>query len=447
MKRLVIVLALLAAIAGCSSESGFPNPTGKGSIRSINAMVGSPDIVFRIEERILGAVPYHGSSSGQRFDDFNYIFNFELLLVGDLQATRIASFPLKIDADRDFSLVLTGDVAAPVVTVWEADERVWEGTETVFELRFAHTKLSQGDIDIYVAADGVAPALGNEIGTLGYLEILPPVELEATEYVVTATTAGDPTDILYQSNPVTFGPETAYIIPFFGSDENSTANFVAAAINVLGATIPLPDANASPTIRFIQASLDLPDSDVYSDDLLTNQVLSNHRFGEFTDDLPTPIGLTSYFYTPAGESPPGNAIFESEFSAAPGRHYNWLVIGDVAERFALTYIPDRRSISTLAKVTTFHAAMNHPVIDLYVVNAGVLIDDVFPRLPNMNYALPGFPISLAAGSYDVYATVADEKTIVGGPHRLDLVLGDFVEMIFFDTVDPATLEFKVLPNQ
>ena len=447
MKRLAFVLAVLAVITGCTGESNLPNPTGKGTIRAINAIVGSPEVAFRIAERLLGGVSYKGSSTGKRFDDFDYIFNFDVLFVGEVQTTRVASPALKIGANKDHSLLLTGDIASPLVTVWDADERVWSGTETVFEARFAHTVASQGDIDVYLAAAGVAPAAGNALGTLSFLEILPAMEFESAEYVLTATTAGDPLDIIYQSSPVTFVPATALIVPFFGGDENSTADIVATAINVLGATATLPDALALPTIRFIQASLDLPDSDVYSDDLLTNQILANHVFGDITDDMPTTVGLSRYYYTPAGENPAANVLFDSGISTFAGGHYNWLVIGDVAERFALTYVPNRQSISTIARISSFHAAKNHPLLDLYVVDADVPITEQFPQLRSLVYSLPGIPIRLGAGSYDMYATVAGEKTIVDGPVRLDLVLGDVVEMIIFDTVDPATVELKILPTQ
>ncbi|MCH8136442.1 MAG: DUF4411 family protein [Proteobacteria bacterium] len=102
MKRLLLALALLAAAASCTSDSSLPTPTGKGTFRAINAIVGSPSIGFRIEERFLSNVDYKGTTGSNRFDDFFYNFNFEILFLGDLTVTRIATINLKIDANRDY---------------------------------------------------------------------------------------------------------------------------------------------------------------------------------------------------------------------------------------------------------------------------------------------------------------------------------------------------------
>ena len=47
---------------------------------------------------------------------------------------------------------------------------------------------------------------------------------------------------------------------------------------------------------------------------------------------------------------------------------------------------------------------------------------------------------LGAGSYDVYLTEFNDKTVLAGPYRLDLALGDIVDMAAVDTVDPAVLD-------
>jgi hypothetical protein len=52
---------------------------------------------------------------------------------------------------------------------------------------------------------------------------------------------------------------------------------------------------------------------------------------------------------------------------------------------------------------------------------------------------------LAAGSFDLYLTVTGEKTIVAGPVQVDLVLGDVVTAIVYDTVDTATADIVLFP--
>ena len=444
MKRLLLALALLAAAASCTSDSAFPTPTGKGTIRAINAIVGSPGIGFRIEETFLGLVDYKGASGGNRYDDFNYDFNFNTQFLGDLASTRIATVNLKIDANRDYSLVISGDIMNPVITVWEGDERVWGGTETVFETRFSHASVTMGDIDVYFAPAGTAPAIGEERGTLSVGEILPALDLEEGTYVITVTRAGDPLQELYVSDEILFAAQVSAIVTFFDGDETNTAQFVARLFGTAGGSVALPDITALPTIRFIQASFDLANSDVYDDEMLTNLVLNNHAFGDFTDDIELPIGTSFYKYTTVGDT--SAILFESGIATEPDSHFNFLVIGEQGARFAITFVSDRRSVTTIAKIRPYHAALNNNNVDFYVVDTGVLIDEELPVLTNMVYSLPSPTLVFDTGSYDMYVTISGEKTILAGPVQIDVVLGDVVEIILVDNTDPAVVDFLILPT-
>ena len=447
MKRLVLVFALLA-VAACTSESNFPVATGKGTVRSINAMQESPTMAFRIEERVIGQADFQNVTAATRWDNLDYIFNWDASFLGEIELRRVASFSQKIDVGGDYTFVLTGDITAPDVTVWEGSEREWNGNETVSEFRFSNVAEIDsllGPIDVYFAPDGTAPVVGEEIATLAFGEITPAMDTEAVGYVLTLTRAGDPTAILYQSNPVTFIAQTAFIIPVFDVDGQETATLSVITINTLGPSVRLVDANAEPTVRFVQASIDLPNSDVYDDDLQTNLILSDHAFGDITDDMPIATGLTTHYYTPVGDT--SATLFEGDITTILNSRWNALVIGQTGERFSSSYIPLRHSISIYTQLTTYHAAFNNQAMDFYVVDAGAPIDDKFPRLFNIDYAILLPTLTFAAGSYDMYATLPGEKTIIGGPVRIDVVDGDIVEVILFDMVDPALVDIRILPTQ
>lgn len=443
MKRLVLVFALFA-IASCSTESGLPNPTGKGTIRALNAMVASPDVGFRIEARLLSSLGYQESSVAQRFDDFDYVFNFEASFFGDPDPRTVASTAFKVETGQDYTMVLTGDVTAPTVTVWETSERTWAGTETVFEMRFAHTAATVGAIDVYFAPDGTAPVIGEERGTLNFGEVLPSLDIEEGDYVLTVTTAGDETDILFQTAAITYSAQNALMFPIFDGDELTSAAITARLINVIGAATSITDVNALPTIRFIQSSFDFANSDIYDDEMLTNLVLSDHAFRDFTGDIVTDVATTTYTYTTVGDT--SAVLFESGITKAAGRHYNYLVIGREGERLAHTYVPDRRSVATFAKLRVYNASFNHQAIDLYVLEAGMPIDEESPLIPRLAYSLIAPTLAYDTGSYDLYLTLPGEKTIVAGPMQFDLTIGDNVEVFFIDTVDTATAEILVVPN-
>lgn len=442
MKRLLALVGLILLVSACSGDSAFPTPSGKGTVRAIHAMKGAPEVNFSIEERFLEALNYKSGSGGQRWDDFQYNFNFNISFLGESVTRRVLSTPLKVDANRDYTIVLTGVATSPTATIWEADERTFDSADTVFESRFGHTAETLADIDVYFAAPGTAPVLGEEIGTLSFGEVLAPRDFEAGDYVVTYTRIGDPTDIVFESRATTVGAQNSLIVSIFDGDESDIAPYTARILNGSAGSVVLPDERFPSTIRFFQASIDLPPSDVYDDEMLTSQVLDNHSFGDITGDIDVATGAITYTYTVVGNT--GAVQFEGNFNSIVGSHSNFVVLGMEGSRAAIAYVSDRRSISTFAKIRFFHAADNHDGLDLYIVNADETIDDA-DRTISLGYSFISPNVALDTGSYDIYLTTIDTKTIVSGPFRHDVVIGDVSEFFVFDQVDPATAEIRLVP--
>ena len=173
MKRTSTFLACTAALvlAACTSDSQLPSPTGKGGVRGINAIPGSPVVTFRIEERSLGNLNYKNSSTPTLYDDFEYNFNFDIINPGEDEAQRIASTTQKVDNGVEYVFVVSGDLANPTLTTWETPLRDWSGSETVFEARFAHLAESLGNIDVYFYdQSGPLPVQGEQAKTFALLD-------------------------------------------------------------------------------------------------------------------------------------------------------------------------------------------------------------------------------------------------------------------------------------
>lgn len=447
MRRVFLLLTCLTAIVlgACTADSSLPTATGKGSIRAINAIKTSPDFGFLIEERLIAAVSYKGSTVAARYDDLDYTFNFEVLLSGNTVATRVASQFLHVIADRDFVFLISGALTNPTITLWEGDERTFDGTETVFEARFGHASESLGPVDVYLAAPGTAPAIGMEVATLLFGEVVPAVDFAEGDYVITVTAAGDPLAIRYVSDTIPFAPRNALIITVFDADANDTAPVSVRAITAGGGSSRLPDVRFPPTARFIHASADLVAADIYDDVNLITPIVTNHQFGDTTADLDVAIGESTISYTATGS--PGVPLFDSTLlNATAGTHNDVVAVGQSGSITTSNFVADRRSVETIVKFRLFHAAANQDLIDVYVVDAGTTIDEVLPRLVQLNFGLPSFTVALDAGSFDVYLTATGDKTILlAGPVRIDPVLGDVIDMIALDTVDPATAEIRIIP--
>ncbi len=124
------------------------------------------------------------------------------------------------------------------------------------------------------------------------------------------------------------------------------------------------------------------------------------------------------------------------------------MVGLVDELRALEIFPDRRSVQTLVKLSVLHAASNHPSVDVYVVAADSPLAEASPVYFSVPPGNPPLRSSLAAGAYDLYVTSDDDlQTLIAGPFRLVVELGDVVELVVLDNLaDTAIADFLVLPD-
>lgn len=447
MRKTFFLLGCLATVvfAGCTSESGRPVATGEGSIRAINAIKTSPSITFLIEERRIGNADYKISSNISSYDDLEYVFNFETVLAGDVMATRVASQPLDVVKDTEYTFLISGALDAPDITVWEIPIREWTGTETVFEIRIANTADSIGDIDVYFAAAGTVPVPGNAIGTLSFGEVLPEADYESGDYVLTFTAAGDPSTVHFESNALFLTAQTSTVFSIFDTDPNDTSLWSVRAFFAIGGTGVVSAANSTATARFYHASTMLVEADIYNDEtLVAPPIVINHAFGNVTLDIEMPFGLNSLFYTAAGNS--GAPLFDDEMVILSTTHKNVYAVGDVDELRIVEYIPNRRSVETLATFSFKNTAINHPSVDLYIVETGTDIADAFPRIFSATVGAAPISITLGEGSFDMYLTATGDKAEITGPIALDTMLGDVLEYIAYDNLaDPMTADLVSIP--
>ena len=190
------LLCAAAMITGaCDSNSGLPEATGKASVRAINAIRTSEEFSFLIEERLISSVAYGSSTAPARYDDLDYTFNIDVVYAGESESRRIASRFIDFEAEKDYTLLVSGSLASPTLTLWEGTERSFAAEDTVFEARFAHTAASLGALDYYFADPAVAPTLGDQVATLSFGEIAAAADFAAGDFVLTVTLADDPDSI------------------------------------------------------------------------------------------------------------------------------------------------------------------------------------------------------------------------------------------------------------
>ena len=447
MRKAFLLLSCLATIvfSGCHGDSNFPVSTGKGTVRAINAIKTSPSVDFLIEERRIGNTAYKTSTVNASRDDLEYVFNVEARLAGEILNTRIASHSLDVVKDTEYTFIISGAFTAPDITVWELPRREWTDNDTVFEMRFGHTADTLGGVDVYFSAPGIAPMLGNAVGTLSFGEVLPVADFEAGEYVVIFTAAGDPSIVHFESGTFPVIARSSTVITVFDSDANDTGPWSMRAYFAGGGTAIISPVNATSTARFFHASTALLTANIYNDEtLVAPPIVTDHAFGDVTDDLALPAGTNLLFYTdPVNVGAP---LLDGQVTVFETAHKNVYAVGDVDALQTIEDFPDRRSIETFAKFSALNTAINHPSVDLYVVQAGVDIADANPAFIRMMVGnLPQFT-TLNEGDFEMYVTTFGEKTVITGPIPLDSMFGDVFEYVIYDNVlDPMTVDLVSIP--
>ena len=439
------LVSALLLLAGCGSESSLPNPTGKGSIRAINAINTSPTFGFLIEERTAGSAAYQEATAPQRFDDFEYRFNFEVVLAGRVEASRVASVVQKIDANQEYTFVLTGSIDAPNVLVWDKPQANFADTDTAFEIQVAHLAEGFPSVDVFIAAEGVPPSAGQEVATIAFGNVMPVREFESGDYVVTVTAAGDPGAVLFESDPVTFGARNSLLVGVFAPTGNDVSPLAIRGFTDGGTAALITERNSSPTLRVIHSAQDLGNVDVYNDEALTDVLATDVAFKGVTGDLPIAAGNSDIKVTPAGST--ASVLVEAIANISAATRNNVVLTGTGGTYAATGYVPDRTSVQTFAKLSLFNGASNFDLVDIYAVETGTLIEeDTLARA----VAIPIANRSTTAvipnpGTYDFYVTRFTEEVPVAGPLTRTVARGDIIELFLFDTASPDVGELVEIP--
>jgi hypothetical protein len=455
MKRFLVYLVLAATVfaGGCAKESSLPSPTGKGTVRALNTIPDSPDFGFLIEERSISTVGAKSITSPSSWDDLEYTFNFQVLLPGGVE--RVASQSLDVQADTNYTFVISGAVEAPTIDIWEAPVREWDASETVFSVRLAHAAVTLGQVDIYLLDEATAPAIGLEAATLLAGEAATPADIEAGDYVLTVTPAGDDTTILFQSDAVTFSAQNEYVLTVFDPDGNDIAPVSVRLFSFAsGGGAAIIDSRFPPQIRFIHGSISFGNADIYTEDPLATAQFSDHAFTDVTPFIDVAIGALPITYTAPGNQ--GALLVDVDVDIFAGTRTDFYVITDATGAdLQFADIQDRRTVSTTARVILINTASNREAVDAYLITPvdpppadprdPAQIEGVLPRFPLLQPGRAPRPTQIAEGSYDLIITESAEKIILADPIRIDLALGDLVEGIIFETAQPDELQFAIIP--
>jgi hypothetical protein len=442
---LLALTGLLTLAAGCS-ESAFDQATGKGWVRGINSVADSPQLFFVIAEQAEGGITFREAVGFNEWDDLSYNFSFDLFRQGADEPDRLVTQPIDVEPDVEYSLVLTGSIDDPTLLMWEEPERVWDGTETVFEVDFIHVSPLSGQLDIYLAPEDTAPVVGNEVGTLSNGERLPYQEFEEGDYVLTLTAPGDPSTVILESAPIALSPAERITIAVFDPDPTITSALGVSVINRDGLSIPVADIDALPRSRMLHAAFGTGAFDGYINNDLAAPVFPNLEFNELSPyiditELETPLTITA-----AGD--PDTVLLEDTILSVTDTSQTVVFYGATDAWTTSILLDNTRPIASEPQIRISNYSANIDVVDVYDIPTGTAPEDaVLPRFFNLQSgSSTNFSFAFLEPR-DLVVTLPAETEPIGAPLTIDLAGGQIVEIMIVDTVDPAVVELVIFETR
>jgi len=439
---LLALAALAAVMAGCA-KSSQPIATGKGEIRGINAIVGAPEVQFRIEERNIGSIAFKQGTTYDRYDNLTYNFNFDLFLPNVDDPVRLASSSLDVKTDRRYTFVLTGTLDEPSTLLWTDKVRTWEDPDTVFEASFAHLAPTVGNVDVYFAPPGTEPKDGQPVATLSYGQREAGMDFESGVFKLFLTRKGKPKEILFRSERLNTRAQSRVTIAIFDTDATVTAPIAVNVINDIGSSAPIPEVDSPAQLRIVHAAVDIDDIDAYFAEDFDNPVFQDVAQREITAYADVAEVTTKLTITPAGNV--GTILREADVGVVSGARRTVLLGGMLAEPFFFVVDDNGRSLEPFPVVRLINIAGNEDFINAYLVEPGTDIDGVlFPTISALPTRVDTGFFPATEGDRELIVTALGEKEPLAGPFPLNLRNGDVVDLALLDTADPNVLELLLL---
>jgi len=447
--RITSVLAVFMAlvlVGGCAKTSQT-EATGKGTIRGINAIVTAPDLSFLIEERNIGSATFKGAAGFAEYDDLTYNFNFDIFLPSATSPTRLATEFIDVVADTEYTLVLAGSIANPTIMRWEAPERTWDESETVFEADFVHLSPAIGEVDVYFAPVGTIPALGSAIGTLNLGDRIPYAEFQDAQFqlIVTPKDDVDPLNYLYQSATFSSTPATRVTFALFDPDPSITADIAVNLINANGASTSIPDATKPAIIRLLHAALDIDRVDGFLNNDFNAPAFPDVGFGEVS--AYSDIGSTATPVTLTDVGNIGAVVHEEEISGGANSKRT-VVFGSESGTLLFKGLRnDARPLETYPVIRLTNASANADAVNIYVLDPGTVItEDDRPAYGGLPSQVDTGFFGVDEGIHELTITSFGDLTPISTPLAIDLAIGDFLDIVILDNVDPTIVDVVIFDS-
>lgn len=419
IKTFGVIATSLLLISGCNlfdsddDDTITPVPEAESSfVRVHHTSADAPNVnVLAGDTALLEDVPYHTSSAVLEVDAGDYDITVQGILPDGSTVDAIGPTNLSLAANTRYEVFAAGQLADASLEPLVLSNPVSEVAAGESRIQVVHVAYGAPTVDVYLTAPDADLSTASATLTLAYGEDSGQVDVEAGDYRIRLTGAGDDT-VVYDSGTVSLADGGGYII---AATNNVSANLdnspVTLQVSDGAATTLLPDVNAGADVRVVHAVADAPNVDVTLNDAAQPQI-PNLAFPTATGYLNLDAAEYSVDVAAAGGSPV--VIENAPLVLENATSYSVYAVGELSTIGLQVLTEDRRRVTTAAQVQLVHAAPSAGNVDIYVTGTDDIsaADPVFTDIPfNAEELVSTGNVPLMPGDYVVTVTATGTQDI------------------------------------
>ena len=437
--------AALLVLAGCTGDTLEDPPDG--ALRFLHAAPTLGTVDFLLVTRPQGRAGYAVGTDSFALDEDTYTINVETdSPTSTTVLTRFISEQRSITAGQESLLVLYDDGPSPALTEYLLPLNPLEEGNT--EVTALHAAKGAPAVDIYLEADGADLAAATPRATLAFKEISGALSIPAASYRITATTPGDPLDVLYQSPVFTSNEQTSVLVAVLAG-AGTTASALRASIYDRTAATPiaLNDISGSASHRFVNGAVTVGAVDLVVDGdfaMPTHAAVAPREVRDYVDVSTDEVQIQ---VTPAGN--PGVIEFEQTTTLSAGNLQTQVIAGTTGAVTARTYVEDNRGIAPRVRFRVRSLAATFETIDVYITEPGGTIDEPVAGFVGLPVTGVEFVSTVLGDDYDIILIENDgdpdteDTTVIAGPIAVTWDTARVYEVLIFDSDTPGTVDVSI----
>ncbi|MFT4928954.1 MAG: hypothetical protein ACI8WB_005074 [Phenylobacterium sp.] len=287
---------LLSACGGGSSDD-----EATGYFKFYNASANSPSIYLSLDDTDYPGVNFSQSSSMYEVDNSSFDLSLAWKEGSDDYNTFIEQ-EVNFDNGQVDLMMLVGDINNPEFVTYQFKEEDPDTEDEQFTFRFINMHNLASANDVYLAKNDQTFNEATLLGSYSYQEMSDSLYADLDTYKLYLTEAGS-TEVLYESNDITFSNTSQYVMVIKANSGPSNSNYAIDKLNKSSGVVEYPDKESRAQVRFYNGltqhqllpafdnSIDIDVSgingDEYIDALAKGQFSEAHEvsFGDYAIDV------------------------------------------------------------------------------------------------------------------------------------------------------------------